>query len=385
MKLLPIFLIFSILLVSFLTFTKSAHAAENPLSLPNNKIGIHILFDNELEDAAKLVNANGGDWGYVVIPLQAGDRDLEKWQNFMNKARALHVIPLVRLATEGDYFNTRVWRKPKYEDIMDFANFLNSLQWPTVNRYIIVFNEVNRADEWGGDVDPEEYAELLSYAVTVFKSKNQNFFIIGAGMDNAAANTSEAMNQYSYFRLMDQAIPGVFNQIDGFASHSYPNPAFSQSPAVLTQMSIASFSYESSLLNSLSNKSLPVFITETGWTADTISEEQRATYYKQALETVWNSEQIVAIAPFLLRAGAGPFNVFTFLKDDGSETKQYTLIKEMQKVKGKPRLPERVLGDTLVPATRYETKDFSDVGDQLKDPHPLSQTVQDGIKWIFKI
>ena len=112
---------------------KPSFAIENPLSSPNNKIGVHILFASEINKAAELVNSNGGDWGYVVIPIQSGDRDLEKWQKFMNDARKLHVIPIIRLATEGDYFNTSVWRKPSEEDVLDFANFLNSLEWPVKN------------------------------------------------------------------------------------------------------------------------------------------------------------------------------------------------------------------------------------------------------------
>lgn len=169
-------LAFVFILSFFLFLPRQSFAVEDPLKVPNNKFGIHILFPSELEDAAKLVNSNGGDWGYVTIPLQSGDRDLEKWQDFMDNALRLHVIPIIRLATEGDYFNTKVWRKPDETDVIDFANFLNSLDWPTKNRYIIVFNEVNRGDEWGGEVNPQEYANLLSYAVTVFKSKNQDFF-----------------------------------------------------------------------------------------------------------------------------------------------------------------------------------------------------------------
>src|ERR1035437_4042885 len=97
---------------------KPSFAIEDPLSLPNNKMGIHILFTSEINLAASLINSNGGDWGYVTIPIQAGDRDLNKWQQFMNDAKRLHVIPIVRLATEGDYFDTKVWRKPNENDIL---------------------------------------------------------------------------------------------------------------------------------------------------------------------------------------------------------------------------------------------------------------------------
>ena len=63
---------------------------------------MYILFTTELEAAAKLVNSNGGDWGYVIIPIQAGDMSKAKWQQFMDDAKGRHVIPVLRLATEGD-------------------------------------------------------------------------------------------------------------------------------------------------------------------------------------------------------------------------------------------------------------------------------------------
>lgn len=380
-------LAFVFILSFFLFLPRQSFAVEDPLKVPNNKFGIHILFPSELEDAAKLVNSNGGDWGYVTIPLQSGDRDLEKWQDFMDNALRLHVIPIIRLATEGDYFNTKVWRKPDETDVIDFANFLNSLDWPTKNRYIIVFNEVNRGDEWGGEVNPQEYANLLSYAVTVFKSKNQDFFIISAGLDNAAPNDGLVfMNQYTFMEKMQQGVPGIFNQIDGLSSHSYPNPAFSQPPSVNTTKSIMSFTYERDLATRYSNKILPVFITETGWSAESVDDAKRAVYYTEAFQNAWSDQGIVAVTPFLLRAGGGPFTIFSFLKDDGTTTKQYDAYQQMAKVKGTPTLTQvakplvkqkKVLGITTV-------RDFSHMPNTQKKVH-LSLALQSAFKWIMKI
>ena len=190
MKILSKIILFTAIFVSLLLNVAiiPAYAIEDPLARPNNKYGIHILFPSELQEAATLLNSNGGDWGYVTIPIQSGDRDLNKWQQFFDDCKRLHLIPLVRLATEGDYLNTAVWRRPTPADVLDFANFLNSLTWPTKNRYIIVFNEVNRGDEWGGAADPADYAQILSYAVTIFKSKSEDFFMIASSMDNSSPN-----------------------------------------------------------------------------------------------------------------------------------------------------------------------------------------------------
>ena len=351
--------IFCVLLFIALFVPSQSFAVENPLAVPNNKIGIHILFPSELQNAAKLINSSGGDWGYVTIPIQSGDMDLKKWQTFMDDARKLHIIPLIRLATSGDYFNTSSWSKPNEADVLDFANFLNSLSWPTKNRYIIVYNEVNRGDEWGGTPDPAAYANILSYAVTAFKSKSPDFFIISAGMDNAAANTPFSLNEYTYFQAMNQAVPGIFNQVDGFASHSYPNPAFSQPPNVHTGESITSFAYEKSFINQFTSKNLPVFITETGWSSDALSNTTIASYFQTALTSVWNDANIVAITPFLLDAGSGAFTQFSFLNTAGNPSAAYTAILQYPKIAGHPLLTSLVLAAQSAPQ-KLPVKNFSD-------------------------
>lgn len=360
-------------------------AAENPLAKPNNKVGIHILFPEELEEAAKLVNSSGGEWGYVIIPIQSGDKNLVKWQAFMDEARNRKVIPIIRLATEGDYFNTKVWRKPTETDVIDFANFLSSLDWPTKNRYIVVFNEVNRGDEWGGTPNPSEYAHLLSYAVTVFKSKSPDYFMIDSGMDNASVNTNIAMNQFTYFQHMHEAVPGIFNQIDGHASHSYPNPAFAQPPSKQDNMSIASFRFEKEMIENMRSVStpLPIFITETGWSLEKVSEDTIAQYYKTAFQEVWSDESVIAVTPFILRAGGGPFTQFSFLRADNSPTHFHQTMTTLPKVKGQPTITKKVLGEHIVFKKDVPIKSFTD-HKQVENAQG-KRLLKNAFKWLLKI
>lgn len=374
------------LILAMFAFTKSVLAIENPLSVPNNKFGIHILFVDELKEAAKLVNSNGGDWGYVTIPIQAGDKDLIKWQKFMDEAETLHVIPILRLASEGDYFNTKVWRKPTDTDVLDFANFLNSLDWPVKNRYIIVFNEPNRGDEWGGSPNPSEYSQILSYAVSVFKSKSQDFFVLSAGFDNAAVNVPEiSINEFDFMRQMNIAVPGIFYQVDGLASHSYPNPHFSQPPSKQDSMSIASFRYEKGLIVGLANKTLPIFITETGWSKEHISENLMADYYKTAFTSVWADENIVAVTPFLLKAWAGPFVSFSFITLGDLPNAEYKAIEKLPKIKGAPLLSPVVLGKKTIETSPSKVKDFSKTNPETQGLISLPWTVILLFKWLLKI
>ena len=169
------------------------------------------------------------------------------------------------------------------------------------------------------------------------------------------------MNEYNYMLQMNQAVPGIFNQIDGVASHSYPNPGFAQAPDTSSMMGIGSFIFERNLLRSISTKQLPIFITETGWSNDVVPEDTRVQYYDQAFKTIWNDPQIVAVTPFLLNAGAGPFEQFTFITTNGSKTKQYQYFYNLPKVKGTPFMPPTVLVKKrkAVLAASSVTKDFS--------------------------
>lgn len=378
-----IFIFAFFLILPFTLFVKEQRAEENILQ--NNIFGVHILFPDELNDAAKLVNSSGGDWGYVTIPIQAGDRDLEKWQKFMDSAKQNHIIPIIRLASEGDYYNTKIWRKPEYNDVMDFANFLNSLDWPINNRYVIVFNEPNRGDEWGGVPNPSEYAQILNFAVNAFKARSQNFFMISAGMDNASSNiVNLSVNEYDFLRQMNFEIPGIFEQIDGLGSHSYPNPGFSQPPTKKGQMSINSFRYEKNLVIELGAKDLPVFITETGWSMENVSESSAANYFGTAFRSVWTNKDVIAVTPFLLRAGTLPFAYFSLLKEDGSKTLMYEVIENLPKIKGTPIQSSKVLSE-VIEKVNLPVKDFSKKITCQNCGINIPSNVVSLFKWLMKI
>ena len=365
---------------SFTLTARNVQAVADPRSFPNNKFGVHILFTTELSEAARLVNSNGGDWGYVTIPIQASDKDLEKWQKFMNSAKQNHLIPIIRIATENYYFNTSFWRKPSREDVLDFANFLNSLEWPVKNRYVVIFNETNRADEWEGVSNPQEYAIILSYAVNVFKSLSDDFFIISGGLDNASAN-----DQYSYMVQMNREVPGIFNQIDGLGSHSYPNPAFSVPPWVTTNKSISSFKFERTLAYELSGKNLPVFITETGWSREKVSENQIASYFVYAVENVWSDKNIVAVTPFLLQAGPGPFFQFSMLNENGNYNEMSKVFQKIPKTKGGPAINIAPSSYFSKNANSILFKTFSNAAQYETSPTLRAKTITPFLKWLLKI
>lgn len=331
-----------ILVLLFMLFGGKAYAQDvpTPTPRPNNIFGIHILFPTELDLASRLVNSSGGDWGYVTIPIQYTDRNLEKWQKFMDDAKRDHLIPIIRIATEPYFANTSVWRKPSDYDILDFANFLNSLDWPTKTRYVLLFNEVNRYDEWGGDApDPVEYANFVAYAADTFKSTNPNFFVIAGGLDNAAPNDGiKYVDNLAYLNRMAQANADVFKKIDGFSSHSYPNPNFAEAPSKNKQEGTSTYKYELDIVEKYAGHPMPVFITETGWNASVLPGSVIGKYFQSSMVDIWGQDgRVIAVTPFILESNGGPFDKFTFYKD-GDFTAYGKAYQAVPKVKGKPEI-----------------------------------------------
>lgn len=314
--------------MGFFLLCKPAYAIVDPLGVPNNRVGVHILDPNEISAAAKLVNSNGGDWGYVTIPMRSNDRDFEKWYKFFQDARALHLIPIIRLAT---YPVNNVWETPTVYDLVDFANFLDNMPWGTKNRYVILFNEPNHADEWGGQINPFAYGRLLADAKDIFKSRSQDFFLLSAGLDMSSANTNSSEDALQFYRQISAVQPDWYVSIDGLAVHAYPNPGFSASPFSKTRYGTTSYKYEEAALAKLGYTGKPIFITETG----TINQSD---FYEPSFDQIWNDPNIVAITPFVLFAGSADFANFSLLDTNHLPKKSYNDILTLNKITGSPLL-----------------------------------------------
>lgn len=335
-----------LLLIAFFILSASpVFAVSDPRLTPNNKFGINILSpESEIKDAATLVNSKG-DWGYVVITITKSQEDIREVQDILNQTNQNHLIPIIRLATQFDSKNG-YWQSAKDEDAKSWADFLSKLYFPTKNRYIEVYNEVNSAAEWGGKVDPTDYAKQLSNTIDALKAKSDNFFILNAPLDLSLPNSKTSEDAASFFADMNSTIPGIFDKLDGWASHSYPNPNFTSSPYESGKTGIDGFSWELSQISQYSSKGLPVFITETGWKRAEpgktgLTEDLMSQYYQQAFADIWNDNRVVAVAPFVLSYPQPLFNQFSFRVDGSDLPKTYYryffTIADLPKVKGEPK------------------------------------------------
>lgn len=327
-------------LLLFMVSSSSARAIVDPLAVPNNKFGIHLMDENDLNRAAELVNSTGGDWGYVTLVIREDERDTNRWNRAFRTMKKLHLIPLVRIATE---MTNDGWTQGSLSEIGNWTTFLDSLEWPTVNRYIIVGNEPNHATEWHGEISPEEYTDYLVSFSQSLKSTNDRFFVLPAGLDASAPSDNNHMDEETYLRRMITHNADVFDHIDGWNSHSYPNPAFMGSVSDTGRKSIRTYEWELELLENLDiTKNLPVFITETGWVHNTpdnsynLSENEVAENLVLAFTTVWTDERIVAITPFILTFPGKPFDVFSWTNEVGEPYSFYYAVRDLEKIHGQP-------------------------------------------------
>jgi len=330
----------------------------------NNKFGIHLAQPHleDLKKVTELVNSNGGDWGYVTLVIQENDRNSQKWQEIFDLLRKYHLIPIIRLATMPLGNN---WKRPNSSDAYSWADFLDSLNWVVKNRYVVLFNEPNHATEWGGAVDPKDYAKVAFSFAKTLKEKNPNFFVMLAGFDASAPHLPPKFYDEKLFLkdLIDHQ-PEIFKFIDCWASHSYPNPAFSGSPYDFGRGTVRTYQWELNLLRQLGvEKELPVFITETGWERKKLSEEQVAQNFKIAFEQVWlPDEKIIAVTPFVLDYQMEPFLGFSWKrKGDDGFYQQYYFVQSVPKTKGEPEQEEKgeiifVLPKELVNKSTYQFK-----------------------------
>lgn len=330
---------FILILLAVLFLPGAVLAAET-----NNKFGISLLQPSgaDIKKAAELVNSAGGDYGYVTLVIQENDRDRGKWQALFDQLRRAHLIPIVRLATKPEGEN---WRKPTPDEAGPWVEFLNSLNWVVKKKYIVLFNEPNHATEWGGDVDPEGYAKVASSFAKAFKEKGTDYVVMLAGFDAAAPTYGQQyLDEAEYLNRVVREDAGVFDNIEAWSSHSYPNPGFSGSPGDSGRKSVRGYRWELDMLSELGiNKSLPVFITETGWVDDRLSRATMAAYYRTAFENVWlPDDRVQAVTPFVFDYQTAPFLGFSWKVRGADEFyPQYYTVQGMEKTAGAPEIIEK--------------------------------------------
>jgi len=276
---------------------------------PPNKVGIHLLLDDgrnmwpetiwsqHLSHARDLV----GEWGYVTELVRLDDLDPARWQVLFDLCAKLHLKPILRLATSYDR-DKGMWLAPPADPEGDYAivagryaRFVAALRWPDTPHYVIVGNEPNHGDEWGGQADPLAYARFLMTTSRVLHQADPDVKVLNAPLDPFTPDTNGKpftngmtyLDSESFLDAMRAAQPDVFASVDVWASHAYPlgpltegpwqqsfkidllngaqNPNHVEPPPGIHNRGVNGYEWELSKLKSYGVRDLPVMITETGW------------------------------------------------------------------------------------------------------------------------
>lgn len=299
-----------------------------PAMAKGEVLGIHILAPGEIERANKLLDHGDDKDKFVTVPLTLGDLNKKtEWQHFFDEAQSLKMHPIIRYTTR---FENGAWTIPTRADVVAMTTFLSSLEWHRPELTVILFNEPNHASEWGGTIDPEGFASLSLFATQWLATEPKTYTILPAAMDLAADGNKNTMEAFAYWTRVLTAEPTLLDHFTGWNSHSYPNPAFSASPDRTGKNSLRGYETELAFAKKYTTKDFPVYITETGWNQDLLTNQRLKTYFTKAYENIWSSDKrIVAVTPFLLQGAPGTFAPFSFLDKDGKPTMAYEVYQQI--------------------------------------------------------
>ncbi|MEP7167719.1 MAG: hypothetical protein ABI758_07145 [Candidatus Woesebacteria bacterium] len=302
-----------------------------PVYAKGEVLGIHILSTGEIDQANTLLEHGDDKDKFVTIPLTIKDLDRKgDWQGFFDKCQTLKIHPIIRFVTS---FENEAWKQPSRNDVLALTKFLSDLDWHRPELTVILFNEPNHANEWGGKIDPEGFAQISAFAASWLKTEPKTYTVLPAAMDLAADGHNGTQEAFAYWQEALKAEPKLFEFFDGWNSHSYPNPAFAAAPMRTGKNSLRGYTTELDFVKKYTDKQLPVYITETGWNQNVLSNVKLRSYFTQAYEQIWTKDpRIVAVTPFLLQGAPGTFAPFSFLDANGKPTIAYdayrTLLNE---------------------------------------------------------
>lgn len=310
-------------------------ASANAEGTPNNIVGLNVARlrqDRYIEAAANLVNANGGDWGYITVVFTADERDLAPGEHllsqFVDRCYEQHLQPIVRVSTTFRQYDG-IWDRPAEDDAERWRAYLERGKWPTKRVWIIAGNEPNLGRDWGGEVDAAGYARYLSHFLDVFADSEQ-FKVVNAPLD--ASNGAELpimQDAFEFLAEMDAAVPDIFERLPAWASNPY---------RVLGQgdsLRYTHLAYEAEL--DAIGRDMPVIITEAGH-LDTGDDREIAAFYGEAFRDWMADPRVLAATPLFWHPDRGVYWMFDF--DNSGKmtytTPTYDLIRALPRVRGTP-------------------------------------------------
>jgi hypothetical protein len=350
--------ILTVLLLALAPSTPASSEAGEPIATGPNVRGIHTLATSQREMDAQLTWARGlvGPGGYVAQPILgldgASPGPTADAVYFVEQAYDRQLDPI--LVLQGRYVNRDGcnasgyvgWLAPTPDgpDGLDgtylieaegYRRFVAGL--PRVDGrtlYVQVGNEPNLHEMWGGSASPTEYARFFAdVAAAIHATGDPRIRIL-----NAALAPEGDVDNLQFIAEAMAAEPRFARAFDDWASHPYPRnrPPTSNlhdgtAPAG-GRYTIDAYLLELATLaaHGVDATGLQVVLTETGYELGgayyaeypPISEELRADYMQQALETYWPRwPEVKAVTPFALAGWYGSWRTFDWVWPSSKTTR----------------------------------------------------------------
>ncbi len=307
----------------------------------NNVVGVHQISPSEqdIRDGCRLVNANGGAWGWQTIVIREGEYTPEGLQKLHDIAREEKCILIHRIASR--FADGGNWAELTDSTIQYAANLFSKVNTSTKYKYVIWGNEVNHGSEYGGACNPTAYGESATAAAKALKEADPNIVFMLAGLDLAAPESRpQFCDAVNFYREMLTNVPQVVDGWDALASHCYPMN-FVGSAATSGRRSIMCGEWEKGLLQSLGVQkaaNFKIFITETGWKhgAGGISAAEVADNLRLATARWQQNPDIMAVTYFAFKFLTPPFNVFALVDGENSGNEIASVMRGAFKTEGEP-------------------------------------------------
>ncbi|MEM9955588.1 MAG: hypothetical protein AAF846_28560 [Chloroflexota bacterium] len=240
------------IIAGFLLLTVSAvvsawwQAESNiPIADDIGKLGVHLLLDDGRNrwdsdlwtEHIAYADAISSENGIAVQVIRSDDLSPERWQQYLDLAEQHQLTPVLRLATTFDFENGW-WTAPTPDADgsyvtwgENYADFLNSLTWYSDQKYVILLNEPNNGHEWGGNPDPEAYAQFVVGVASVLREQVEDIVILNGAFDLNLPNTNGQpfpnsnvvlIDANTFLERMEASEAGIFNTFDIWNSHPYP-------------------------------------------------------------------------------------------------------------------------------------------------------------------
>ncbi|MCA9648813.1 MAG: hypothetical protein KC501_02835 [Myxococcales bacterium] len=338
---------------------------DEPPPTSDNRFGIGLVAPgsaSQLDLTAELT----GPGGWVRLTFAGIDTGMHDappdWKDAVSMAHARDLVPVIRL---GPPWGDRRVRNQSDDPghlaygglAQAYADTVASLPqrdgWPMV---IEVHNEPNLCYEWACDPGDgndgwlaygqaaAEYAHMLSDVANALHGLGDaRIMVMNGGLAPGGTVSCECggegfdpgITSVEYVQAMRTAVPDLFARLDAWASHSYPANGLGygffvgyEAPGWDAETGLLYYQHELTAIGT----SLPVIITETGWTVSPAAggpgnRDAVATWTRSAYERVWLVEpEILAVLPFMLQDPS--WDDFAWVAGDGSHYPVFDTVRD---------------------------------------------------------